>query len=72
MDVNLEGSLGGFKASMPMVVGSMGGSTAIASSFSLDIARATAKAGIIMGIGGENVATVRGVTRGGIPGSSKF
>ncbi len=71
MDVNLEGSLGGFKVSMPIVVGSMG-STAIASKFSLEIARAAAKAGIVMGIGGENVATVRGgysrrYTRGGHP-----
>ncbi len=61
MDVNLEGELGGFKVSMPVVVGSMG-STAIASRFSLDIARAAAKAGIVMGIG-ENVATVRGYSR---------
>ncbi len=61
MDVNLESSLGGFKVSMPIVVGSMG-STAIASKFSLDIARAAAKAGIVMGIG-ENVATVRGYSR---------
>ncbi len=61
MDVNLEGSLGGFKVSMPIVVGSMG-STAIASKFSLEISRAAAKAGIVMGIG-ENVATVRGYSR---------
>ncbi len=61
MDVNLEGSLGGFKVSMPIVVGSMG-STAVASKFSLEIARAAAKAGIVMGIG-ENVATVRGYSR---------
>ena len=61
MDVNLEGQLGGFKVSMPIVVGSMG-STAIASKFSLEIARAAAKAGIIMGIG-ENVATVRGYSK---------
>ncbi|ADN49757.1 glutamate synthase-related protein [Vulcanisaeta distributa] len=61
MDVNLEGSLGGFKVSMPIVVGSMG-STSIASKFSLEIARAAAKAGIVMGIG-ENVATVRGYSR---------
>ncbi|WP_069807854.1 glutamate synthase-related protein [Vulcanisaeta thermophila] len=61
MDVNLETTLGGFKVSMPVVVGSMG-STSIASKFSLDIARAAAKAGIVMGIG-ENVATVRGYSR---------
>jgi glutamate synthase domain-containing protein 2 len=61
MDVNLEGELGGFKVSMPIVVGSMG-STSIASRFSLDIARAAAKAGIVFGIG-ENVATVRGYSR---------
>jgi len=61
MDVNLEGELGGFKVSMPIVVGSMG-STSIASRFSLDVARAAAKAGIVFGIG-ENVATVRGYSR---------
>ncbi|ADY01485.1 ferredoxin-dependent glutamate synthase [Vulcanisaeta moutnovskia 768-28] len=61
MDVNLEDSLGGFKVSMPIVVGSMG-STTVASRFSLDIARAAAKAGIVMGIG-ENVAAVRGYSR---------
>jgi glutamate synthase domain-containing protein 2 len=61
MDVNLESQLGGFKVSMPVVVGSMG-STSIASKFSLDIAKAAARAGIVLGIG-ENVATVRGYSR---------
>jgi len=57
-DVNLETQLGGFKSSLPFAVASMG-STDIASRYSIQVARAAAKAGIPMGIG-ENVATVRG------------
>jgi hypothetical protein len=58
MDVRLECEIGGFKTSMPVVVGSMG-STSLASRLSLRIARAAAREGLIFGIG-ENVATVRG------------
>ncbi len=58
MDVKTDADLGGFRSSLPVVVGSMG-STHIASKAALEIARAAAKFGIVYGIG-ENVATVRG------------
>ncbi|ABL87325.1 glutamate synthase (NADPH) GltB2 subunit [Pyrobaculum islandicum DSM 4184] len=60
-DVNTETLVGGFPASMPVVVGSMG-STDVASKTAIAIAKAAAKAGIPLGIG-ENVATVRGYSR---------
>ncbi|MGC8972735.1 MAG: glutamate synthase-related protein [Thermoproteus sp.] len=58
MDVKTDADLGGFRSSLPVVVGSMG-STHIASKTALEIARAAAKFGVVYGIG-ENVATVRG------------
>ncbi|MGC9117715.1 MAG: glutamate synthase-related protein [Thermoproteus sp.] len=58
MDVKTDADLGGFRSSLPVVVGSMG-STHIASKAALEIARAAAKFGIVYGIG-ENVATARG------------
>jgi hypothetical protein len=58
MDVKTDADLGGFRSSLPVVVGSMG-STHIASKAALEIARAAAKFGVVYGIG-ENVATVRG------------
>ncbi|MFB6489726.1 MAG: glutamate synthase-related protein [Thermoproteus sp. AZ2] len=61
MDVETEVEVGGFKSSLPVVVGSMG-STHIASKTALDIAKAAAKAGVVFGIG-ENVATVRGYSK---------
>ncbi len=60
-DVSLESSIGGFRVRLPVATASMG-STAVASRYSLAIARGAARAGITFAIG-ENVATVRGYDR---------
>ena len=60
-DVKTSVRVGGFTASMPVVMASMG-STDVFNKVSLESARAAAKAGIPMGVG-ENVATVWGYGR---------
>lgn len=57
-DVDLRCSVGGFRASLPVMVASMG-SVAVANRISLELARGAARVGVPMGVG-ENVATTWG------------
>ncbi len=57
-DVETSCTIGGFNSKMPVVIASMG-STDVFNRVSLECARASARAGIPMGVG-ENVATVWG------------
>jgi len=57
-DVDTSCKFGGFNSSLPVAVASMG-STPVYNKVSLDVAKASAEAGIPMGVG-ENVATVWG------------
>lgn len=60
-DVRLDATIGGFRSRLPVMVASLG-STEVAHAVSLRLGRASAEAGIPMGLG-ENVATVWGYAR---------
>jgi hypothetical protein len=60
-DVNTTCAIGGFASKMPLAIASMG-STDVFNKVSVECARASARAGIPMGVG-ENVATVWGYER---------
>jgi len=60
-DVDLGTEFGGFRASMPLMVASMG-SVQVANSVSLEIAKAAGRLGVPMGVG-ENVATMWGYSK---------